>query len=143
MPDGFLEDLVLVLTAISLGSALIGVLARVFLVPWLRTHIAAPVQETNRQVKINGHVSNPPTLLDTVHVVRGEVTEVRQGLTEAQDAFHVAARMFEGHTEASALDRAALWEAIGRLEGTVGTAVDGLTRRLEEHLEALTESTRP
>jgi hypothetical protein len=65
-----------------------------------------PVQETHRQVSVNRHVSNPPTLLDKVDRVQRELG--------------AAALMFEGHMDASSDDRAALWRHVTELERTVG-----------------------
>ncbi len=132
-----LEGVVVTLTAMTLGAGVVLAVGRWALkhlgMPWLEAHVIAPAREaaknsaeTRRQVTVNNHVSDPPTLLDTVHTMRGD-------LTEAREAFHLAGLMFEGHIGASEEDRAALWEAVARLEGvttSLANSVDTLTESL-------------
>ena len=90
-----------ILSAITLIFGLLGVAVRLVLVPWLKEHVIAPVKETNHQVTVNKHTSDPPTLLDKVDKVQADV--------------RAAARMFEGHIDLSADDRKQLWQAIDDL----------------------------
>lgn len=100
--------LVGVLTAVTLILGLVGMAMKFVALPWLKEHIAAPVQETQRQVTVNKHVSNPPTLLDKVDHVSRDLAVVQSDLT-------AAAEMFEGHMDHSAEDRQNLWRAIAEL----------------------------
>lgn len=79
----------------------------------LTRELAHPVRETHRQVSVNHHVSNPPTLLDKVDAVQLEQQRVRA-------EFRAAGLMFDGHMTASSDDRAELWRHIFRLEHEVG-----------------------
>lgn len=79
----------------------------------LTRELTKPVQETHRQVSVNRHVSNPPTLLDKVDRVQQEQARVAAEL-------RAAGRMFDGHMSASAEDRAELWRHIFRLEHEIG-----------------------
>ncbi len=131
-----LEGVVVTLTAMTLGAGVVIAVGRWAIkhlgMPWLEEHVINPAREaaknsaeTRRQVTVNNHVSDPPTLLDTVHTMRGD-------LTQAREAFHLAGQMFEGHITASEEDRAALWSAVSRLEGvttTLATTLDTLTER--------------
>lgn len=94
-----------VLTAATLFAGLVGLLARLLLLPWLRSELVKPVQETARQVRLNGHVSDPPTLKDDVHALTSDVAELR-------DDLRTAARMFEGHIERSSGEWTRVWRAI-------------------------------
>lgn len=123
---GFLEALVLILTAMTLGAGVIGLGIKYALLPWLETHLILPAQaaaenaaETRRQVTVNNHVSDPPTLLDTVH-------RVKDDLAEARNAFRLAGLMFEGHIVASEEDRAALWDAVSGLEAVTVSLADSV-----------------
>lgn len=109
-----IETTVGVLTALTLAGGILAYAARAivrrFLLPWLREHLLHPVQETraaaaetNRQVTVNGHTSPDKTLLDKID--------------EVQRTQIVAARMFEGHMNASEEDRTELWLHIRALEG--------------------------
>ncbi len=132
-----LEGVVVTLTAMTLGAGVVIAVGRWALkhlgMPWLEEHVIEPAKvaalnsaETRRQVTVNHHVSDPPTLLDTVHTVRTD-------LVEARSAFELAGLMFEGHIGASEEDRAALWEAVARLEGVttnLAATVDTLTESL-------------
>jgi hypothetical protein len=102
------------LVALALGlCALAGIIGRVVLLPWIRTHLLEPVQETNRQVTVNGHTSRDPTLKDSVHSLQEQYTELRRDIA-------AAAIMFDGHIAASERDRGDLWRAVGLLRGDTG-----------------------
>lgn len=79
----------------------------------LTRELAKPVHETHRQVSLNRHVSNPPTLLDKVDSMQQEQARVAREL-------RAAGRMFDGHLAASAEDRDALWAHVHVLEQLVG-----------------------
>lgn len=97
-----------VLTAITLMCGLIGLATRYVLVPWMKEHVIGPVKETNHQVTVNKHISDPPTLLDKIDHVQHDVTQARTDIA-------TASTMFEGHIDLSAEDRRRLWEAIEEL----------------------------
>lgn len=97
-----------VLTILTLLIGLLGLAVRMILVPWLKEHVINPVKETNHQVTVNKHVSDPPTLLDKVDRVQNKVDKVESDVRSA-------ARMFEGHIDLSADDRRQLWKAIDQL----------------------------
>lgn len=97
-----------ILSAITLAIGLLGLAVRMVLVPWLEKHVIAPVKETNHQVTVNKHTSDPPTLLDKVDRVQDKVDKVEADVRSA-------ARMFEGHIDLSADDRRELWEAIDQI----------------------------
>jgi hypothetical protein len=85
--------------------------------------LAPAVHETHRQVSVNRHVSNPPTLLD-------KVDKLEEGQSMIRLELLGAAGMFEGHMNASADDRAALWEALKEVRRIVG--LDELEERKPE-----------
>lgn len=97
-----------VLTILTLLIGLLGLAVRMILVPWLKEHVINPVKETNHQVTVNKHISDPPTLLD-------KVDRVQNNLDRVEADVRSAAQMFEGHIELSADDRRQLWEAIDQL----------------------------
>ena len=134
-----LDDVIKALTALGLVAGAVEGLRR-YVTSWLKVHVVAPLLETRDQVKTNGHVSNPPTLLDTVHTVKDEVGQHAEALEQARVAFRLAALMFEGHIEASEADRAALWAAVRALErtGAQAATLPALLTRLEAVLETHT-----
>lgn len=96
---------------LALGlCALIGIAAKWVVLPWIQTHVVAPVKETNRQVTVNGHQSRDPTLKDSVHRLQEQYGHLRRDIA-------AAAVMFDGHIAASERDRGDLWRAIGALRG--------------------------
>lgn len=120
------------LTQAAIGAGIIAAGVWNGIETWRTKHLARelvrPVQETHRQVSVNKHVSDPPTLLDKVDAVQLEQTRVRAELK-------AAGLMFDGHMSASADDRAELWRHIFRLEHEVGiptTPTDPDERRADE-----------
>lgn len=102
------------LVGLLLGlCALSAIFARVVVLPWLRTHLLEPVQETNRQVTVNGHVSAEPTLKDSVHRLQEQYVSLRSEIA-------AAAFMFDGHIAASEADRGNLWRVVNMLHGEPG-----------------------
>jgi hypothetical protein len=106
------------LVALALGiCALAGIAGRVVVLPWIRTHLLEPVQETNRQVTVNGHVSEEPTLKDAVHTLQEKHDQLREAYGDLRRDIAAAAVMFDGHIAASERDRGDLWRAVGLLRG--------------------------
>lgn len=101
-----LRDLITWTIATILGvSAVLGLAVRWVLMPYLREHLIAPVKATARQVNVNGHTSDPPTLLDKVDKI-----EVNQ---------RVMSQMWEGHLAWSEDETSRLWHEIRHLRGLI------------------------
>lgn len=62
---------------------LVGLAVRYVLLPYLKEHLIEPVKETNKQVTVNTHASDSPTVLDRIDDVSQQI--------------RVLARMFDGH----------------------------------------------
>lgn len=87
------------LSAVLLGLTILGLAVRYVLMPYLSTHLIAPIQagaqmveETHKQVTVNHHSSPEPTVLDRIDDVSNQVAENTRE-TRAM------ARMFDGHLE--------------------------------------------
>lgn len=114
--------------ALMLGlCALIGLAVRFVALPWLRDHIALPLAETRRQVTVNGHVSDTPTLLDRVDTatqqlggVRAQLDDVEGKVDDATSRVNTTAKMLDGHLDRSAGEWGRLWDAIDDLRAHVG-----------------------
>lgn len=119
-----------VATAVGLllGLATLGgLLVRYALLPWLQTHIVAPVSETRRQVTVNGHVSDTPTLLDRVDTaaaalgkVRTQLDDVEVKVDDAVGRVNATGRMLDGHLDRSAGEWGHLWDSIDDIRRHVG-----------------------
>lgn len=71
-----LQVVVLTLTAVTLAVGLVGLAARFILVPWLKTTLIDPVEETRNQVTPTDATIQPPELIPTLfekveHIERG------------------------------------------------------------------------
>jgi hypothetical protein len=118
---------------IVLGLATLGgLLVRYALLPWLQTHIVSPVQEVNRQVTVNGHVSEVPTLLDRVdnaavlaQELRDQVDTVRDTTDDLESGQQTLGRMLDGHLDRSAGEWGRIWEAIAELRALIGAQDEG------------------
>ncbi len=53
--------------------ALVGLLARYVVLPWIRSQLVQPLAETRHQVLINGGTSEPPTVRDEIAALAGEM----------------------------------------------------------------------
>jgi len=67
--------------------AVLGLLVRYVLLPYLREHLIAPVKQVEKQVTENHHSNETPTVLDRLDDVQQEV--------------RVLGRMLEGHMDGS------------------------------------------
>lgn len=95
-----IEIAVATLTILTLLLALIGLAVRFILLPYLREHLIEPVKETRKQVTVNHHSSETPTVLDRIDDVSQQV--------------HRLAGMFDGHLDWSQREVDALWAALKR-----------------------------
>lgn len=82
--------------------------------------LSPAIRETHRQVSVNRHVSNPPTLLDKVDRLESGQADLASGQAHLRLELLGAAGMFEGHMNASAEDRANLWDAVAEVRRIVG-----------------------
>ncbi|MBB3041230.1 hypothetical protein [Nocardioides soli] len=85
MDAGTREAITWTLGTLIAGFAILGVLVRLVLLPYLREHLIAPVKQVEKQVSENHHSNEPPTVLDRLDDVQQEVK--------------VLGRMLEGHME--------------------------------------------
>lgn len=109
------------LSAVLLGLTLLGLAVRYVLMPYLQTHLIIPmkagaelVEETHKQVTVNHHSSEQPTVLD-------RIDDVSQQVGTAITKVDTLGRMFDGHLEQAAA-----------AEGRVQREVDRIWRALEE-----------
>lgn len=101
-----LELIYATLGIVVLACTIIGLAARFVLLPWLRSELVEPVQETHKQVTENHHSNTVPTVLDRIEDVH---TETSRGANlagravelaeEAVDKVDTLGRMFDGHLE--------------------------------------------
>lgn len=114
--------------ALLLGvCALLGLFAKYVALPWMREHIATPLAETRRQVTLNGHISETPTLLDRVDTatrqlggVRAQLDDVEGKVDDANARVNATGRMLDGHLDRSAGEWGRLWDAIDDLRDHIG-----------------------
>ncbi len=114
-----LENIGRVITIIVGTTVLIGICAKVLLLPWLRDNLVKPVEETNKQVTVNTHVSEPSTLLDSVHLLEDKMDSMETILHNmAVEYAHMAGStgvikaMWDHHLEWSQNEVERLWDAI-------------------------------
>jgi hypothetical protein len=86
----------------------------------------AKVDETHKQVAVNGHVSETPTLLDKVDTLTHRATEAAAAARDARQASVVLGRMLEGHLDASSAEWGRMWAAIDAIRANQ-------TRRREDY----------
>jgi hypothetical protein len=102
--------------AILVGlCTLIGISVRFALVPYLETHLINPqrvtrelVEETHKQVTVNHHSSEQPTVLDRIDDVAHQVAENTQET-------RALARMFDGHLEQAAASEIRVQAEVDRI----------------------------
>ena len=99
--------------------ALVGVFAKLVVLPWLEDRFAPlrhQVEETHHQVTTNGHTSDQPTLKDAVHTLQNEVRELkgetRADLTSLRSDMDVIGRVYDRHVDWSARESGRLWQAL-------------------------------
>lgn len=97
--------IVAVLSAVTLAGGLVGAAVKFALLPWLRTHLVEPVQETRHQVTANSHASPVPTVPDRLEDIAGEVRDLA---TEVR----VIAAVFDQHIDWSSQEAGRLWQAL-------------------------------
>ncbi len=100
-------------TTAALGVlALIGLVVRFVLLPYLREHLIVPVKDTHKQVTENHHTNERPTVLDRIDDVSNQVRENTAETRAARGEARALARMFDGHLEWSQNEVDALWKAL-------------------------------
>jgi len=120
--------------AVILGvSAVIGLAAKLILLPWIKSNLIIPVNEVNKQVTVNNNISDPATMLDTIHIIEGKVDKVatiEDKLDKLEQVMHkmsidavqvsaataVIQRMWDHHLDWSEEEVNRLWTSIRRLE---------------------------
>lgn len=85
MDSGTREAITWTLGTLLTVFAVLGVLVRYVLLPYLREHLIAPVKQVEKQVTENHHSNSTPTVLDRIDDVQQEV--------------RVLGRMLEGHMD--------------------------------------------
>lgn len=108
-----------VITILLGTAALLGLGVRYVLIPYLREQLVKPVQETHKQVTVNGGKSDPPTVLDRLHDVNAEVKETRQEIVETKAEVLALARMHDKHLEWSQSEVDRIWAALHRQAAVV------------------------
>jgi hypothetical protein len=108
------EGITWVLGTLLTVSVLVGMAVRFILLPWLRDHLAVPVDEVRRQVSENHHKHTPPTLPDRIETVSADVktlTRVLEGHLASGDEWleHITGSL------------SSLKERLAALEGRVGS----------------------
>ncbi len=121
--DEHLETIGRILAVIIGTSTVLGIGAKYVLLPWIKSNLVDPVNEVNKQVTVNNHVSDPATLLDTVHNVEDKLDNLEKTVHKiALDAAHIGAAtgvikgMWDHHLEWSAEEVRRLWHAIETLQ---------------------------
>lgn len=93
--------LVITCAIVALIGGLFGIAGAVWrwvVLPNLREQLIRPVQETHKQVTVNGGRNNPPTLLDKVGEVDASLKKLRQD--------------FVDHLVNASREQADMWRAI-------------------------------
>jgi hypothetical protein len=97
-------------------------------VRWVRDHLLEPVRETHKQVTVNHHSSENPTVLDRIDDVSKQVAANTRLTAQNADETRALARMFDGHLEEA--QRAQ--EEGDRIRRNLQDDVDRIWRELRE-----------
>lgn len=121
--DEHLETIGRILAVIIGTSTVLGIGAKYVLLPWIKSNLVEPVREVNKQVTVNNNVSDPATMLDTVHHIEDKVDGLEETIHKiALDSAHIGAAtgiirgMWDHHLEWSAEEVRRLWNAIESLQ---------------------------
>lgn len=71
-----------ILGTVLSATAVVGLLVKYALMPYVRENIAKPLEETHRQVTVNGHSSDRPTVLDSMSDLRKELLNLRGEMSD-------------------------------------------------------------
>lgn len=71
-------------------SAIIGLVVKFVLMPYLRNHLVEPMKQVEKQVSENHHSNLKPTVLD-------RIDDVQQSVQEMRSEIQVMSSMYEGH----------------------------------------------
>ena len=85
-----------VLGTIIALSAIVGILVRVVLVPYLKEHLFKPMRVVQRQVDENHHSNSKPTVLDWLSDVHSVVDE---GVQDLKDQISATEQKIEARVE--------------------------------------------
>lgn len=122
-------DTLSVILAVVLGIiAILGAITSViwFLIkftflPWLKTQLVEPMEETRKQVVENSHSNTPPTVLDRIDDVKKISIEAarhgKEGVQLAKQAIaeiSVLSNMFDGHIDQAQEDTDRVWAELKR-----------------------------
>lgn len=102
----------LILTCLGIIAFVVAAItwiAKRVLLPWIVEHIAKPVQETNKQITVNGHSTYPPTLMD-------KIDNLSRSAEDARIAAMTVGNMLEGHLNRSDDEWGHIWNAIHAIE---------------------------
>lgn len=80
-------------TCVTLG-VILGFAVQKMILPYLRRHLIAPVQEVRKQVTENHHTNDRPTILDRLDDLEGQITS---GLEVARGDVRAVSRVLDGH----------------------------------------------
>lgn len=99
--------------------AVLGLVVRYALVPYLRDQLVIPVKETHRQVTQNRHQNREPTVLDRIDDVHDAVQRVEASVVAVQAVANAAARSAGGahrrldqHVAWAREEDTRLWQAV-------------------------------
>lgn len=122
----FLENAGSVLGLLLAFCAVVGLIAKYVLLPWLEDRFAPlrdKLEETHHQVTTNGHVSADPTLKDQVHSLRNEVRELkgetRADLSAMRQDLYVVGQVYDRHVDQADAEGRKLWTALEALADSV------------------------
>lgn len=122
-----LENAGQILALLLSFCALLGLLAKYVVLPWLEDRfapLAAQLKETHHQVTTNGHTSSEPTLKDTVHTLQNEVRELkgetRADLSRVHMDLRAAGKLYDAHIDWSSRHGDAVWRELRELRGLIG-----------------------
>lgn len=90
---------------------LLGLAVKYVLVPYLERTLIRPVHDTHRQLSVNKHESDPPTMRDLVDTAIAKVDTL--------------GRMFDGHLDWSQGETDRLWRSNERLEELIERLREG------------------
>jgi hypothetical protein len=88
-------------TAVLSVLALVGLLVRFVLMPYLREQLVEPIRETHRQVTQTHPVASDPTLVDRLEEFAATVDNVADMLTHTDEKVTAALRTFGRRTDAT------------------------------------------
>lgn len=92
--------------------AVVGMLVRWVLLPYLREHLVEPMKTVKKQVTENHHSNHEPTVLDHIDDVGQQIESLRGDLQEMQKDYVALAGAMGKHLNWSEEEVWRLWRAI-------------------------------